>query len=39
VKGGKGDFIVTTDGRQLWNKRAMGDEFPEESAIVAQLKA
>ncbi|MCC7384192.1 MAG: hypothetical protein IT384_20275 [Deltaproteobacteria bacterium] len=38
IKGGKGNFIVTTeDGRQLWHKRQMGDEFPEESQILDQL--
>ncbi|MBI4816712.1 MAG: hypothetical protein HY791_10665 [Deltaproteobacteria bacterium] len=37
VSGGKGDFIVTCDGVELWNKRAMDDEFPEEDALVARL--
>lgn len=37
IGGGRGDFIVTADGRELWNKRQMGDEFPEEAAIVAKL--
>jgi predicted Rdx family selenoprotein len=37
VSGGKGDFIVTSDGVELWNKRAMDDEFPEEEALVARL--
>lgn len=35
--GGRGDFIVTRDGEQLWNKRQMGDEFPDEDAIVEAL--
>lgn len=35
--GGKGDFIVESDGTQLWNKRSMGDEFPEHAAILARL--
>lgn len=39
IPGGRGDFIVTADGRELWNKRAMDDEFPEPSAIVAKLRA
>jgi predicted Rdx family selenoprotein len=36
--GGRGDFIVTVDGRELWNKRQMDDEFPEEDAILAALR-
>ena len=36
--GGRGDFIVTADGRELWNKRQMGDEFPEEDDIVQALR-
>lgn len=36
--GGRGDFIVTRDGTQLWNKRQMGDEFPDEDAIVEALR-
>lgn len=37
VEGGRGDFIVTADGRELWNKRAMGDEFPEHDVILGAL--
>ena len=37
IPGGGGDFIVTTDGRQIWHKRQMGDEFPEHGAILAEL--
>lgn len=37
--GGRGDFIVTADGRELWNKRQMGNEFPDDDAIVAALRA
>lgn len=37
--GGKGDFIVTADGRVLWDKRRKnGDEFPPESVIVDALQ-
>jgi predicted Rdx family selenoprotein len=36
--GGRGDFIVTADGRELWNKRRMGDQFPDEDAIVEMLR-
>jgi predicted Rdx family selenoprotein len=36
--GGRGDFIVTVDGRELWNKRQMDDEFPDEDAILTALR-
>ena len=39
LKGGRGDFIVKADERELWNKKRMGDEFPEEEAIVSALKS
>ena len=36
--GGKGDFIVTADGRELWNKNAHPDRrFPEHDEVLAQL--
>ncbi|MBI2374561.1 MAG: hypothetical protein HYV07_11250 [Deltaproteobacteria bacterium] len=38
VAGGKGDFIVSADGVELWNKRAMGDEFPNGDTLLARLK-
>ena len=34
-----GDFIVLADGEQLWHKLEMGDEFPEEEAILAKLRS
>jgi len=37
IKGGGGDFIVTSDGRQVWHKRQMGDEFPEHDTILDKL--
>ncbi len=38
--GGKGDFIVKVDGRELWNKRAHPEErFPENDEILSQLAA
>ncbi|HLU38752.1 MAG TPA: Rdx family protein [Planctomycetota bacterium] len=37
--GGKGDFIVTVDGKELWNKRQMDDEFPDPSQVLAKLKS
>ena len=39
IRGGKGDFIVKADGRELWNKRQMDDEFPVEEAIVSAMKS
>ncbi len=36
--GGKGDFIVTVDGKQIWNKRQMNDEFPEPAQILGKMK-
>lgn len=38
IPGGGGDFIVIADGQELWNKREKnGDQFPEDSEIVAKL--
>ena len=38
LKPGKGgDFIVTVDGREIWNKRRMDDEFPRDEQILDQL--
>ena len=37
IAGGCGDFIVVVDGRQIWHKRQMGDEFPEHGAILKEL--
>ena len=37
IGGGKGDFIVKDDGRELWNKRQMGDQFPEHDQVLSQL--
>lgn len=37
MKGGRGDFIVTADGKQLWDKKRMGDDFPEEQEIIDRL--
>lgn len=38
IEGGRGDFIVTADGTELWNKRQMGDEFPEHGVILQRLQ-
>ena len=37
VGGGRGDFIVTVDGDELWNKRQVGD-FPDEGHILQLLR-
>ena len=37
VKGGRGDFTVTADGRLLWDKHETG-EFPREADIVGMLR-
>jgi predicted Rdx family selenoprotein len=37
VPGGKGDFIVTVDGQQIWNKRRMNDDFPDERVLLEGL--
>jgi predicted Rdx family selenoprotein len=38
VKGGKGTFIVTADGKELWNKHEMDDEFPDEDKLVSRMR-
>lgn len=38
IRGKGGNFIVVADGKTLWHKRQMGDEFPDEPALLAQLK-
>ena len=38
IKGGKGAFVVTADGKELWNKREMGDEFPNEEKLVTEMR-
>ncbi len=36
--GGKGDFLVTADGRLLWDKRRREDnEFPTHTQILDQF--
>jgi len=37
VGGGRGDFIVTVDSDSIWDKRTMGDKFPDESDIVSEV--
>jgi selT/selW/selH-like putative selenoprotein len=37
IKGSKGVFIVTADGREVWNKKMMGDKFPDEEKLVNEL--
>lgn len=36
--GGRGDFIVIADGRELWNKNQRADDaFPRDEDILSQL--
>ncbi|GDY03021.1 hypothetical protein LBMAG49_23500 [Planctomycetota bacterium] len=36
--GGRGDFVVTCDGRVLWDKKRNNDnQFPDAMAILNQL--
>ena len=37
IGGGRGDFIVKADGAELWNKKQMGDEFPEPEVILEKM--
>ena len=39
VPGGRGDFIVTADGRRLWDKRGDGSGFPAPEEILRRLEA
>jgi predicted Rdx family selenoprotein len=39
VPGGRGDFIVVADRRELWNKKNSGRGFPSEDEIVAAIRA
>lgn len=35
--GGRGDFVVTVDGRLLWDKKNREGRFPEPAEIVRLL--
>ena len=37
IRGGGGNFIVIADGKELWHKRQMGDEFPQNKVILQRL--
>ncbi len=37
IRGGSGNFIVIADGKELWHKRQMGDEFPQNEVILQRL--
>jgi len=37
IEGGRGDFIVAVDGRELWNKKQMDNQFPEHDVILGML--
>ena len=38
IKGKRGVFTVTVDGREVWNKHEMDDQFPDEGKLVATIK-
>lgn len=38
IRGGGGDFIVIANDREIWNKKAMGNTFPEEDDIVRAMR-
>ena len=38
IRGGGGDFIVIADDKEIWNKKAMGNMFPEEGDIVRAIR-
>jgi len=38
VAGAGGDFIVIADGKELWNKNAMGGDFPGHETVLRQLR-
>jgi predicted Rdx family selenoprotein len=38
VKGGRGDFIVKAGGQVVWDKKKMGDEFPDERVVIDALR-
>lgn len=37
IKGKGGVFNVTVDGREIWNKKEMGGEYPNEDQLVSGL--
>lgn len=38
LKGGRGDFIVKRDGVVVWDKKQMGNAFPDEEDVVDDLR-
>ena len=38
IPGGRGDFIVKAEGNELWNKKEMGNEFPETAVILEKMQ-
>ncbi len=35
--GGKGDFLVSVDGRRIWDKRGKDGDFPRNEQILTAL--
>ena len=38
IKGGSGEFIVKRDGSTVWDKKRMGNQFPDEDVVVKALR-
>jgi hypothetical protein len=38
LKGGRGDFVVKRGGEVLWDKKRMGDQFPDEEDVIDALR-
>jgi hypothetical protein len=38
IGGGRGDFIVMADQRTVWDKKAMGNRFPDDADVLNLLK-
>ncbi len=39
IKGRGGVYNITVDGREVWNKREMNDEYPDDDALIRALGA
>ena len=37
IDGGRGDFIVTVDGKRIWDKRGSDGRFPDNDEILSKL--
>lgn len=37
IKGRGGVYNIVADGREVWNKHEMNDEYPDEDALIRAL--